>query len=331
MYDVGKGIVTVEDHSLVLPGELAAAMGLARSSRVRMRPEQEGCYFLSSVSNAFAYRRLKLMAGKLLLGIHTGWELTVRNVDQSGRFWLALPRKCPVTRQASSSYKVVNYHPNYYLMPVQEDTIDEGIACEDFWRQIEGYHEHQEPKAQDESAHRVSQWFASEIVKPLDPQTILEVGCGSGRNASYLVDAMPRVEYTGVDANTSAIRVAEGLGLKRTRFLVRSIYGLQEFAERSFDVVFSMGVMMHIPHTRVVDTIRNMLNLSRRACLHFELHGLPHGFDYHRYPRDYHILYMNFVETKKYGISYWILNRDDPLNAGEGSGQMALLTARRLD
>jgi SAM-dependent methyltransferase len=137
----------------------------------------------------------------------------------------------------------------------------------------------------------MSRWFAETVLLPLAAKrSILEVGCGAGRNLKALRDADPHVSLSGFDISPAAIANAKH-HVPTADLKVGSLYDLSQHADGSFDVVFSSGVMMHVPHDEVEATIREMHRLARRAVVHFELHGPCHSFDFHRYPRDYGQLY----------------------------------------
>lgn len=79
--------------------------------------------------------------------------------------------------------------------------------------------------------------------------TVLEIGCGMGIDASEL--AKRGCQVTGLDLTSRGIELAKKnfarLGY-RGRFLVGNAENL-EFADSSFDAVYSCGVLHHTPNT----------------------------------------------------------------------------------
>ncbi len=185
----------------------------------------------------------------------------------------------------AGSYGIANYGKFFYLIHI--DGTGERENREASWATIEDYHEHRALERQDATAHQMSRWFAETVLLPLAAKgSILEVGCGAGRNLKALRDADPDVSLSGFDISPAAIANAKH-HVPTADLKVGSLYDLSQHADGSFDVVFSGGVMMHVPHDEVEATIREMHRLARRAVVHFELHGPCHSFDFHRYPRDY--------------------------------------------
>lgn len=77
---------------------------------------------------------------------------------------------------------------------------------------------------------------------------VLEIGCGIGRDARYLTETV-EADYQAVDLSRETLRLAqrhfELAGLS-PRFANADAVRLP-FADRSFDVVFSSGVLHHVP------------------------------------------------------------------------------------
>jgi SAM-dependent methyltransferase len=112
---------------------------------------------------------------------------------------------------------------------------------------------------------------------------VLEAGCGIATDGTQFARAGAR--YTGVDFSPTALTHArerferEGLA---GGFVECSITDLP-FEEDSFDLVYSMGVIHHIPDTqRVVDEFRRVLRPGGRAIVMI----------YHRSSFNYHFSIM---------------------------------------
>jgi len=97
---------------------------------------------------------------------------------------------------------------------------------------------------------------------------VLEIGCGLGTDGAQFAEA--GANYTGVDLTDAAVE------LTRKRF---ELYGLPgkfqtadaenlEFADDSFDLVYSHGVLHHTPETqKAIDEIHRVLKPGGRALI----------------------------------------------------------------
>lgn len=97
---------------------------------------------------------------------------------------------------------------------------------------------------------------------------VLEIGCGLGTDGAQFAKA--GAEYTGIDLTEAAIELA------RARFEVSGLPGEfrvadaehLDFADESFDLVYSHGVLHHTPDTaRAVREIHRVLKPGGRAIV----------------------------------------------------------------
>ena len=97
---------------------------------------------------------------------------------------------------------------------------------------------------------------------------VLEIGCGLGTDGAQFARA--GASYTGVDLTEAAIRLA------RRRFEISNLPGEfrvadaenLDFADESFDLVYSHGVLHHTPDTaRAVKEIHRVLKPGGRAVV----------------------------------------------------------------
>ena len=192
----------------------------------------------------------------------------------------------------NGEYNFINYHPLWSLVSVEK------LAAEDStmktWTNIKNYHEHRPYQLQDSSANNRSIWLARDVLNNLlgEDKSIMEFGCGAGRNLYYIHKEIQDVKTFGFDINENAVQSAKKFLVDfNSEIYQNNIYDTSNISDNSIDVVYTSGVLMHIPHENVEKIIKEMHRIAKCAVVHFELHGQSNSFDYHRYPRDYEELY----------------------------------------
>ncbi len=105
-----------------------------------------------------------------------------------------------------------------------------------------------------------------DILDGLRITNVLEVGCNRGHNLLSL-DAMGRgFSLTGLEPNNHARELATKQGLV---VVAGDIYELP-FPDGYFDLVFTAGVLIHVPPARLNDALSEIHRVSRRFILAME-------------------------------------------------------------
>lgn len=138
--------------------------------------------------------------------------------------------------------------------------------------------------------------------------SLLECGCNIGRNIDFLNDVLPQ-------ANKSAIELSKpAYDFVTSRFAFdRSFNGPileSDFAPASFDLVYTIGVLIHIHPDNLLANMRKMFDYSNRYVLIGEYFNrtpvmLPyHGEEDRLFKRDFGKLFLeNFpVDVVSYGF-----------------------------
>ena len=108
-----------------------------------------------------------------------------------------------------------------------------------------------------------------EVLSGLPVQSILEVGCNRGHNLIALTEMLPTdSQVVGIEPNQYAREIARAASAK-IGVLNGNVYDLP-FKEGYFDVVFTAGVLIHIPPSNLRKAISEIYRVSRRYILAIE-------------------------------------------------------------
>lgn len=103
-----------------------------------------------------------------------------------------------------------------------------------------------------------------DILKQHQPfDSLLDVGCGNGTDLVLIHHALPKVELTGFDVSPENIQEADSRGLPATLYQADLQAKLKEIPNKSFDIVFTNGVMMYNPK----EFLRELPRIARKAII----------------------------------------------------------------
>lgn len=113
--------------------------------------------------------------------------------------------------------------------------------------------------------------FWKSAVDYCTPASVLEVGCNRGHNLVAIQKCDASIDCYGVDVNAVAVEEARQQGLEVQRANGQSIAGLYEAG--SMDLVFTAGVLIHIPPEDLEAVMRAIIVTSARYVLAIEYAG----------------------------------------------------------
>ena len=119
-------------------------------------------------------------------------------------------------------------------------------------------------------AERGRQAFWVELLAALRPVSVLEVGCNVGGNLRWITESVRGGVVAGVDVNLGALR-----DLHARIPSARSIAGAGRhlpIADRAFDLVFTMGVLIHQPTESLSQVMSEVVRCSSRLVVCGEYH-----------------------------------------------------------
>ncbi len=128
---------------------------------------------------------------------------------------------------------------------------------------------------------RIQGKFIADKIKPLAPRSVLEIGCGWGRILGVVREELGAdVKVVGLDFGHPQITTAKSR-LGNSCGFVEGNAAKLPFKDNSFDVVYTMGVFMHIPPEFIESAYSEAVRVSRKYIVHGEdLSGAYHRFRY---------------------------------------------------
>jgi len=103
------------------------------------------------------------------------------------------------------------------------------------------------------------------LIDELKPESVLEVGANVGGNLQWIAQRVAPNQVTGVDVNAKALRLLDArvTGVRATYAPAREL----PLADRSVDLVFTMGVLIHQPEESLTKVMSEMVRVARRYVL----------------------------------------------------------------
>ncbi len=106
-----------------------------------------------------------------------------------------------------------------------------------------------------------------EMLRGLELRRVLEVGCNRAHNLVALRDVFSdATELVGIEPNPQALSIARCTGFPVLRGDARDLM----FRSESFDLVFTAGVLIHIPLQSIPAAMREIARVSARYILAIE-------------------------------------------------------------
>jgi len=113
-------------------------------------------------------------------------------------------------------------------------------------------------------------WFVDQL-KRYEFSSVFEIGYFSGRNLKYISEAFSDVSLAGLEINKKAVSFAKAR-LPNADLLNMDLHDMYKI-EKKYDLVFTSGVLIHVPPDDIPNTIMKCLDLSNRYVMHLENNG----------------------------------------------------------
>jgi spore coat polysaccharide biosynthesis protein SpsF len=109
--------------------------------------------------------------------------------------------------------------------------------------------------------------FWTSLLARVHPESVLEVGSNVGGNLQWVAQVVPPERVVGVDVNGKALAELQAQlpGVRGVKSSAREL----PFADASFDLVFTMGVLIHQPE----ESLPRIMDEIVRVSSHYVLCG----------------------------------------------------------
>ncbi len=133
-----------------------------------------------------------------------------------------------------------------------------------------------------------------DFIRKNNPKNILEVGSGS----RWIWKFMRNLKYTWLDRTTADYWIQEKDTSKNMKFVNGDSLAMP-FSDNSFDLVFSLDMLEHIPEDKRIDSIREIVRVTNK----YAIVGFPYGKLWSIADR----LFYEFEMIKEWKVEWWLI------------------------
>lgn len=144
--------------------------------------------------------------------------------------------------------------------------LKEGYKPKQFWDGWSDNYTRQKAQQRIDS----SQYWLLKKMEESKPETVLEMGCGFGRNLKFLMENLSyQPKLAGFDISESMIRKAKG-GVNDKVLLGCGDITSLPFRDQSYDLVYTHATLMHVPEEYIRTAILELRRVARRYLVLIE-------------------------------------------------------------
>lgn len=114
------------------------------------------------------------------------------------------------------------------------------------------------------------------ILFDIDPKTVFEVGCGSGQHIVNVQTILPNAIISGCDINFEQMEFGKTIlnidpkYYNLTQVLDFALPTVPQSLGKTYDVVYSQAVLMHLSYSNAYHCLQNMLKISNKYVILIE-------------------------------------------------------------
>jgi ubiquinone/menaquinone biosynthesis C-methylase UbiE len=150
------------------------------------------------------------------------------------------------------------------------------------------------------------------LLRTVQPRTLLDVGCGTGRGIRHLHQAAPELSIFGIEPVAALLDQAVRKNGPPPSAFIRGSGESLPFADASFDVVCSFALLHHVPRPDAV--IQEMVRVARKAVVITDSNRFGQG----RWPS--RVLKLVLYKSRLWGLANYLKTRGRGYLITEGDG-----------
>lgn len=157
--------------------------------------------------------------------------------------------------------------------------------------------------------HKQHAWMLQKV-KNAKPRSILEVGCGFGRNIRFLIEnGINPAIITGVDISPKMLQQAKKyINNSHVHLRIAKAEKLP-FEDATFDMLIIHGVFMHISDKNISFALKECIRVAKRALIIVEQNYKVDNeytfmHDYKTLCKNLHVSIEEYKNNKKLGLDY---------------------------
>lgn len=144
--------------------------------------------------------------------------------------------------------------------------LKNGYVPKEFWNNWSDTYFHQPYRKEVDQSH----FWLLEIINGFKPKSILEVGCGFGKNLDFLnKNTLYSAQLFGLDISESMLKKAKYYASNDTTLTCGDITNMP-FYDNSFDLVFTHGTLMHVSSNDLTKAILELKRVAKKDLIIME-------------------------------------------------------------
>lgn len=165
--------------------------------------------------------------------------------------------------------------------------------------------------------------FLIKNIKEIQPESILEVGCGFGRNLKIIKEGGFNCKLIGMDISKSMLKKAQEYLKDNSAELICADATKIPFGDKCFDITFTYGCLMHVPPGEIKNVLQELIRVTMGYIINIE-----ENFGDKEKPKNGILKINEYTFAYDYAVMYKKLELDLLENKDQGNLNMLLVQVK---